>query len=174
MSVSGYTLMCGETCSMSKSALMCLSGRDFWEKIGQDTESVSVLSVSCCLFLSGRRSDQSQRSLSVLERLFWITARDLSAAGKPRAIWGSWVWLGIPPQTYCPSLGSDPGAGTCLYMCSIPPQSHSHTDPFTPPWKWPKPRRQTSLTRGRITLSSHVVISIVSHGIVLQPLFHAI
>lgn len=82
---------------------------------------------------------------------------------KPRKAWGNWVWLGGPPQTRCPSLESKPGVWACvrhflthtctprLCMCMRPPQSHSHTDLFAQPWKWPRPRRQAKLTRGRIT-----------------------
>lgn len=123
----------------------------------------------------------------IFVRLFWITTHDLSAAGKPRKIWGSWIWLGntspdllsqfgIRPRCVCMraqfSHARIPKLGLCV--CFMPPQSHSHTDLFTPPWKWSRPRRQTRLTRGRATLEpSFSHINSFLHGTVLQPLWHA-
>lgn len=156
--------------SQGKCICMCLCVREFGKNRPRTFEFVSGV----CLLLSLLLRPAVWPKPEILVGAFWITARDASTAGKPRAIWGSWFWFGIPPQTYCPSPGTDPGVGAaCLYMCLIPPQSHSHTDLFPPPWKWPRPRRQTRLTRGGITQSSHMVISIVSHEIVQQPLLHA-
>lgn len=58
----------------------------------------------------------------ILVRLFWITECDLSAAGKPREIWGKQDGLGIPPQSACPRLWSDPGVRTHAHT-----HAHTHT-----------------------------------------------
>lgn len=99
-----------------------------------------MFSVSCCLFLSDWRSAQSQKSLS---GLFWKTARDLSATGDPKDIWGGWAWLGIPLPDCLSQNGIRPRCVLiCLHMCFTPRWLHGgvkHTDLFTPPWKKPNP-----------------------------------
>lgn len=42
---------------------------------------------------------------------------------------------------------------TNVYLCvfSVSPWSRSHIDLFTTSWKWPRPWRQTSLSKGKIT-----------------------
>lgn len=111
--------MCGSACTLSSDVwsshlrVNVLACERIWEKKrARYWKCVCIV----CLLLSLLIRLAVWPKPEILVTPFWLNTRDLSAAGKPGEIWGSWVWLGIPPQTYYPSLGSEQGVCVCVCM----------------------------------------------------------
>lgn len=131
-------------------AVMC---EWIWGKRVQDTgDCVCVVCLSLSLAVSpyqaGGLTKARDPCQAVLDNCTWPecsweTRRDLKK-------------LGLIRNT-SPDLLSQSGIRPrCVYacmffflhtLCLILPQSRSHTDLFTPPWKWLRPRRPTGLAQ---------------------------